>query len=91
MTKAELISRVSPIAGMTLREAGYAVDAVLDAITLALADGEDVTLQGFGTLSVKHREARAGRNPATGATIQIPASKTVSFKPGKALKDAVSL
>lgn len=90
MTKSELIRQVATGAGMTLREADAAVNSFLAAIELTLADGKDVTLQGFGTFSVKHREARTGRNPATGATIQIPASNTVSFKPGRALKDAVA-
>lgn len=91
MTKAELIRQVATDANMTLTGAEHAVNALMGVITMALRNGEDLTLQGFGTFSVKHREARTGRNPATGATIQIPASKTVGFKPGKTLKDAVSL
>lgn len=89
MTKAELIDYIADYTDMTKRDAGVAVLAFCEAIASALARGEDVTLQGFGTFSVKQREARQGRNPATGATIQIPASRTVGFKPGKALKDAV--
>ena len=90
MTKAELINQIARDTGMTKHSAENAVNAFMGAVTIALRNGEDVTLQGFGTFSVKHREARVGRNPATGATLQVPASKTVGFKPGKALKDAVA-
>lgn len=90
MNKAELIDAIAAHADLTKRDAGGAVDAFCEAIADALSRGEDVTLVGFGSFSVKEREARTGRNPATGATIDIPASKTVGFKPGKALKDAVN-
>ena len=90
MTKSELIHQVARDAHLTMREAGEAVNALMGAISFALADGEDVTLQGFGTFSVKHREGRFGRNPKTGETISIPASNTVGFKPGKTLKDLVA-
>lgn len=90
MNKAELIATVAEYADITKVEAGRAVDAFCDAISDALSRCEDVTLTGFGSFTVKSREARTGRNPSTGATIEIPASKTVGFKPGKALKDAVN-
>ena len=90
MTKAELIDAIALHADLTKREAGLALDATMDAITAALKNGEDVTLVGFGSFSVRDREARTGRNPATGAAIEIPASQTVCFKAGKALKDAVN-
>lgn len=90
MTKAELIDAIALHADLTKREAGLALDATMDAITASLKHGEDVTLQGFGTFAVKQRESRTGRNPATGAAIQIPASKTVGFKAGWTLKVAVS-
>ena len=90
MTKAELIDAIAGHAELTKREAGLALDATMDAITASLKHGQDVTLQGFGTFSVKQREARTGRNPQTGEAIEIPASKTVGFKAGKALKDAVN-
>ena len=67
-----------------------AVDAVLDSITGALKQGDKVQISGFGTFEVRHRAARQGRNPQTGATIQIAASKAPAFKAGKALKDAVN-
>jgi len=67
-----------------------AVDALFDVISAALKSGDSITVPGFGVFSVKHRAARQGRNPQTGATIQIPAAKVVGFKPGRALKDAVN-
>jgi DNA-binding protein HU-beta len=71
-------------------DADSAVAATLDAIKGSLADGDSVTLIGFGTFSVSQREARTGRNPSTGATINIPAKKVAKFSAGKALKDAVA-
>jgi len=67
-----------------------AVDALFDVISAALKSGDSITVPGFGVFSVKDRAARQGRNPQTGATIQIPAAKVVGFKPGRALKDAVN-
>lgn len=90
MNKAELIDAIAAHADLTKRDAGVAVDGFCEAIADALSRGEDVTLVGFGSFSVKSREARTGRNPATGAAIEIPASKSVGFKAGKALKDAVN-
>ena len=89
MNRTDLINRISENASMTKKEAGAALDATIKAITDALASGEDVTLIGFGTFTVKERAAREGRNPATGETITIAASKVPAFKAGKALKDAV--
>ena len=89
MNKTDLISQISENASMTKADAGAALDAMIKTITDALASGEDVSLIGFGTFTVKERAAREGRNPATGETIQIPASKVPAFKAGKALKDAV--
>ncbi len=88
MNKGDLINEVAKVVGVK-KEAAAAVDAVFDAITSALKKGEDVRLVGFGTFSVRKRAARTGRNPRTGATLQIPAKKVPVFKPGKALKDAV--
>ena len=70
--------------------AGRALDAMIDSISGALKEGDSLTLVGFGTFSVRSRAARAGRNPKTGETIQIKASKVPSFKAGKALKEAVN-
>ena len=90
MNKAELIDAVAESADLSKAAASNAVDAVFDVVTNTLKAGDSVTLVGFGTFSVKQRAARAGRNPQTGATIQIAASKLPAFKPGKALKDAVN-
>jgi len=90
MNKAELIDAVAEHADLSKAAASNAVDAVFDVITGSLKSGDSVTLVGFGTFAVKQRAARAGRNPQTGATIQIAASNLPAFKPGKALKDAVN-
>jgi DNA-binding protein HU-beta len=90
MNKGELIDAVAASAGISKSEATKAVDGVLDAVTSTLSNGGSVSLVGFGTFSVKARAARAGRNPRTGETIQIPASNVPGFKAGKALKDAVN-
>lgn len=89
MNKSELIAEIVESAGISKAEAGRALDGLTDAIAVALKKGDSVSLIGFGTFSVKERAARTGRNPQTGATIEIAASKTPSFKAGKALKDAV--
>lgn len=90
MNKNELSGVVAERAGITKAEAGEAVDAVFDAITSTLKSGDDVRLVGFGTFSVSHRKATKGRNPATGAAIDIPASNQAKFKAGKGLKDSLN-
>ena len=90
MNKAELTDAVAARANISKSDAGDAVDAVFDSIASALANGESVSLIGFGTFSVSNRAARTGRNPRTGETIQIAASRAAKFKAGKALKDAVN-
>jgi DNA-binding protein HU-beta len=90
MNKAELIEAVAGSADISKADAGRAVDAVVDAVTSSLKRGQQVSVVGFGTFSVKHRAARTGRNPRTGETINIPASNVPGFKAGKALKDAVN-
>ena len=89
MNKSDLVDAVASIADMSKAEAGRAVDAVLGSVGDALANGDSVSLVGFGTFSVRHRAARMGRNPQTGAAMQISASKVPGFKAGKALKDKV--
>ena len=89
MTKMDLIETVAGKVGLTKADAGRAVDALLDAVSAALAKGEKVTVTGFGTFEVRQRAARMGRNPQTGAPLHIAATKTPAFKSGKALKDAV--
>ena len=90
MNKAELIDAIAASAGLSKADAGKALDAILAAVTGALKGGDSVSLVGFGTFQVKERAARTGRNPQTGATIQIAAAKVPGFKAGKALKDAVN-
>lgn len=90
MNKAELIDAVSGHTGLQKAEATRAVEAVFETIGSALKSGDSVALLGFGTFVVKTRAARAGRNPRTGETIEIAASKVPGFKAGKALKDAVN-
>jgi DNA-binding protein HU-beta len=89
MTKTELVDAVASKVGLTKADAGRAVDAVIGAISGALAKGDKVTVTGFGTFEVRARAARMGRNPQTGAPLHIPATKTPAFKAGKGLKDAV--
>ena len=90
MNKNDLIGVVADTASITKAQAGEAVDAVFQAVTDALTKGDEVRLVGFGTFSVSKRKASIGRNPATGAEIQIPASNQAKFKPGKGLKDAIN-
>jgi DNA-binding protein HU-beta len=90
MNKAELIEAVATSADLSKADAGRAVDAVVEAVTKSLKKGQQVSVVGFGTFSVKHRAARTGRNPRSGETIKIPASNVPGFKAGKALKDAVN-
>lgn len=90
MNKTDLVSAVAEKSDLTKANAGRAVDAVLDAITEGLKSGNTITLLGFGTFSVKERAARTGRNPQTGATIEIKASSVPTFKAGKGLKDALA-
>ena len=89
MNKSDLVDAVASKADMSKAEAGRAVDAVLGSVGDALGNGDSVSLVGFGTFSVRHRAARMGRNPQTGATMHIAASKVPGFKAGKALKDKV--
>lgn len=90
MNKSELIDAVAASADISKAAAGRALDAMVESITGALKEGDQVVLVGFGTFSVKERAARTGRNPQTGDPIQIAAATVPSFKAGKALKDAVN-
>lgn len=89
MNKTELIQHIAKTNEMTVKDAAAAVDAVLGAITEALAAKESVNIVGFGSFEVKKRAARQGRNPKTKEVIKIPESMVPAFRPGKALKDAV--
>ncbi|SAL83210.1 DNA-binding protein HU-alpha [Caballeronia choica] len=90
MNKQELIDAVASDAGISKSAAAETVDAVLNIVSKAVADGGSVQLIGFGTFSTGERSARTGRNPQTGETIEIAAAKTVKFTAGKAFKDAVN-
>ncbi len=89
MNKSELVDAVADTTNLSKSAASKAVDSVLDAITQSLRKGEQVTLIGFGSFAVRERAARTGRDPRSGNTINIAASKSPVFKAGKALKDAV--
>lgn len=90
MNRAELIDLVADQADISKSAAGRALDAALEAIAGSLADGEPVTLIGFGTFAVRERPSRMGRNPRTGEQMEIAAAKIAAFKPGKALKDRLN-
>lgn len=90
MNKGELIDAAADRADLTKNQVSDVLDAVLDTITETVARGDKVTLTGFGTFERRYREARTGRNPQTGAQLNIPAQNSPAFKPGKAFKDAVS-
>lgn len=90
MNKSELIDHIAHEADISKAAAGRALDATLQAITDSLKQSDPVSLIGFGTFLVRDRAARTGRNPQTGATIQIAAARTPAFKPGRALKDALN-
>lgn len=90
VNKNDLIKAVADSAELSNADATRALDGVFDAITSSLKKGVEVRLVGFGSFSVVKRKKTTGRNPRTGETIQIPASKQPKFKPGKALKEAVN-
>ena len=90
MTKGDVIDAVADAVGLTKADATKAVDTVFDSIKGSLKKKDKASFVGFGTFSTSRRAARDGRNPATGATIRIPAKTVVKFKPGKGLVDAVN-
>ena len=90
MNKTELIDQIAESADISKAAAGRALDATIEAITQSLKNADPVSLVGFGTFLVRDRAARTGRNPQTGATIEIAAAKVPAFKAGKALKDALN-
>ena len=90
MNKGEFVEALADRLDVHRAQADRALSAVLDIIAEQLAKGEKVAFTGFGSFEVSQRAARTGRNPQTGGTIDIPASKAPAFKPGKALKDAVN-
>ena len=87
MNKVTLVAKIAEKSGLSKKQAEQALGAFIDSVTEALKEGDKVQLMGFGTFEVKERAARTGRNPSTGETIEIHASKTPSFKAGKGLRD----
>ena len=90
MSKQELVNYVAESTGLSKKDAEAALSSFVGGVKSALKKGDSVTLVGFGTFSVSHRGARTGRNPQTGATLQIPARKVPVFKAGKGLKETVN-
>lgn len=90
MTKTELIEEISETMNQTKKEAKEMVDTLIAVLSKELADGKEVSIAGLGTFKVVHRKARIGRNPSTGEKMDIKASKAVSFKAAKALKENVN-
>jgi DNA-binding protein HU-beta len=90
MNRSELVTAIAEHANLTKADTNHALDGLLKTIETTLASGESVALVGFGSFEVKARAERKGRNPQTGEEITIAATNTPSFKPGKALKDAVN-
>ena len=91
MRKSEIVERVAGSVGLSRLMTGSVVDTVIGEIVEALAEGESVTLAGFGTFSTKGREARMARNPRTGETVQVAAKRVPAFKAGKVFRDAVAV
>lgn len=89
MNKADIVDKVHTTLGSTKADAERAVETIIDSIVTTLKNGEEVSIAGLGIFATKARPARQGRNPRTGETIQIPATRTAKFRPAKALKDAV--
>ncbi len=90
MNKNDLVAAVADDSGLSKKDAASAVDSVINVITDALKSGDEVRLVGFGTFAVTQRAASQGRNPRTGETIEISASKQPKFKAGRALKDSIN-
>ena len=90
MNKSDLVEAIANGSGLSKADAGRALAATTDAITSALSSGDSVAITGFGSFLVRDRAARTGRNPQTGETIQISASKVAAFRVGKSLKDSVN-
>jgi len=90
MTKADLIAAIAEKTEFTKKDAGVALDAILEVITGVLQSGDKVQLVGFGAFEVRNRAARQGKNPKTGEKVSIPATKVPAFKAGKALKEAIA-
>lgn len=90
MTKAELIEEVSRVVEMTRKDSEIIVEAIFDSVVRSLKAGEKIEIRGFGSFRTRQREARIGRNPKTGARVDVPAKRIPFFKPSKELKDLVN-
>jgi integration host factor subunit beta len=90
MTKADLVERVAKEADMTKKDAEQLVEIIFDSIVASLNKGEKIELRGFGSFRVRQRNARKGRNPKTGDSVDIPAKRVAYFKPGKELKEVIN-
>ena len=90
MRKPDLTAYIADQADIPVEKSQLVLAAILDEITQALRHGDNVSLVGFGTFEKRHRAARAGKNPQTGAALTIAATNTVAFKPGKGLRDAIN-
>ncbi|MBK9162741.1 MAG: HU family DNA-binding protein [Acidobacteria bacterium] len=90
MTKADLVERVAVEAELTKKDAEQLVEIVLDSIIHSLNEGEKIELRGFGSFRIRERNSRKGRNPKTGAAVDIPAKRVAYFKPGKELKELIN-
>jgi integration host factor subunit beta len=90
MTKADLIEEVSRVVEMTRKESEVIVEAIFDSIVKSLRTGDKIEIRGFGSFRTRQRQPRIGRNPKTGARVEVPAKKIPYFKPSKELKDVVN-
>ena len=90
MTKADLVERVAKEADMTKKDAEQLVEIIFDSIIASLNKGEKIELRGFGSFRVRQRNARKGRNPKTGDSVDIPEKRVAYFKPGKELKEVIN-
>jgi integration host factor subunit beta len=90
MTKADLIEEVSRVVEMTRKESEVIVEAIFDSIVRSLRSGDKIEIRGFGSFRTRQRQPRIGRNPKTGARVEVPAKKIPYFKPSKELKDVVN-
>jgi integration host factor subunit beta len=90
MTKADLIEEVSRVVEMTRKESEVIVEAIFDSVVRSLRDGDKIEIRGFGSFRTRERRPRVGRNPKTGARVEVPAKRIPYFKPSKELKDLVN-
>lgn len=90
MTKADLVEEVSRVVEMTRRESEYIVEAIFESIVKSLREGDKIEIRGFGSFRTRSRQPRVGRNPKTGARVEVPAKRIPFFKPSKELKDLVN-